>query len=235
MYHEFSRLLRAVYHVPTTTDINFPEAQSVPKSLRFFHIFSMSKSRLGLTYLAPKRMVLDFHSDWLDSFAATRVKCSEDVERSGCISWYQWYANAKKGSSLSIWSFSFCGKHLSIYLSIYIYYIYIYISTSIRHGLLSQFHQNFSHIYIYISTSIYLHLYILIFIYIYFYLSLSIHPAIDLHSDCKIALATFTPTSTATISRPVPNSWPWIHSMAWMIRWMQKWQLSTHVHRNTLW
>ena len=127
--------------------------------------------------------------------------------------------------------------YLSIYLSIYIYiyYIYIYISTSIRHGLLSQFHQNFSHIYIYISTSIYLHLYILIFIYIYFYLSLSIHPAIDLHSDCKIALATFTPTSTATISRPVPNSWPWIHSMAWMIRWMQKWQLSTHVHRNTLW
>ena len=89
MYHEFSRLLRAVYHVPTATDINFPEAQSVPKSLRFFHNFSMSKSRLGLTYLAPKRMVLDFHSDWLDSFAATRVKCSEDVECSGCISWYQ--------------------------------------------------------------------------------------------------------------------------------------------------
>ena len=140
MYHEFSRL-------PTATDINFPEAQSIPRSLRFFHHFSMSKSRLGLTYLAPKRMVLDFHSDWLDSFAATRVKCSEDVERSGCISWYQWYANAKKGSSLSIWSFPFCGKHLSIiYLSLYIYistsiYIYIYI-----------------YIYLYLSISIYLHL-----------------------------------------------------------------------------
>jgi hypothetical protein len=157
MYHEFSRLLRAVYHVPTATDINFPEAQSVPKSLRFFHNFSMSKSRLGLTYLAPKRMVLDFHSDWLDSFAATRVKCSEDVERSGCISWYQWYANAKKGWSLSIWSFLFAAN---IYLSIYIYYIYIYISTSIRHGLLSQFHQSFSHIYIYISIHLYIYIYI---------------------------------------------------------------------------
>jgi hypothetical protein len=171
MYHEFSRLLRAVYHVPTATDINFPEAQSVPKSLRFFHNFSMSKSRLGLTYLAPKRMVLDFHSDWLDSFAATRVKCSEDVERSGCISWYQWYANAKKGWSLSIWSFLFAAN---IYLSIYILYLhlYIYIYPSWSVIAISPEFQPYLHLYIY--TSIYLHLYILIYIYIYLYIFLSI-------------------------------------------------------------
>ena len=209
MYHEFSRLLRAVYHVPTATDINFPEAQSVPKSLRFFHNFSMSKSRLGLTYLAPKRMVLDFHSDWLDSFAATRVKCSEDVERSGCISWYQWYANAKKGSSLYYLIFFFL-RQTSIYLYILYLHLYIYIYPSWSVIAISPEFQPYLHlyIYIYISTSIYIN------IYLYIFLSISIHPAIDLHSDCKIALPTFTPTSTGTISRPVPKSWPWIHSMA---------------------
>ena len=62
--------------------------------------FPVDKLR-GLTYRDPKRQDLAFQSDWLDSLAWTRVKCSEDVLRNGCMSleplFFRWWGRGILG------------------------------------------------------------------------------------------------------------------------------------------
>jgi len=72
--------------------------------------FPVDKLR-GLTYRDPKRQDLAFQSDWLDSLAWTRVKCSEDVLRNGCMSLepfvFRWRGRGILGIEwLGIWTWT---------------------------------------------------------------------------------------------------------------------------------